>query len=417
MYEDHIDDDAEIICLHSLTSRQAKAVSEPIERGLSYTTLVEARKLVKDGVAAPNDFWCFGGHCCWYPGQLEKEMGPARGEWFAASLDATSIWSELRQQAQSGTTAGLDMWELLIDRIDKHDEAISHIPSGQLRFYDRILQAWVNTNLVLRSPDETILAQNITSAGSSPLEPGTLVRARMKAKGLACPPFLLSEQDFHRSIILVLSDSDESTVGVHLNLPLSGVIQVTETITMPIRYGGPVDPGNESEDDEDSFVWIHRSPELIKAKEGTPLGTSGFWSIEEDDAVEALQSGDGSPDDIMVFSGICIWEKGEDLGVIGGGLREQVDAMETMEIVPPNKADTIWRLLNGQEVLTKETLDTNLKIAISAWEAAGDDGDQDDSTHESSTNQDDISLADAALRAWAAVSLLDEPTTTLIELK
>ena len=408
MYENHIDDDEEIMCVHSLTSRQARDVSEPIERGLSHTTLVHARALVKESIASPSDFWCFGGHCKWFPGQLEQEMGPERGEWFAASLDATSILNEVRQQAQAGATAGLDMWQVLVDRIEKENEATSHIPSGQLRFYDRMLQAWVNTNLVLTA-DESSDA-NITSSSVN-LGPGTVVRATMKAKGSACPPFLLSEQDFHRSLIIVLSDNDTSTVGVHLNLPLSGVVEVSEKITPPIRYGGPIGSGETSDEDE-SFVWIHRSPALQRVGGGTKLGKSGFWSIKEDDAVGALQSGGLSPEDVMVFSGLCVWEKGADLGCMGGGLREQVEAMETMEVVSPNKADKIWNVLNKQEVLTSETLESNLDIAIAAWEAAGD---KDDPMDENTVGNDDVILADTALRAWAAVSLLDEPTTTLIE--
>jgi len=406
MYENHIDDDAEILCIHSLTSPQAQEVSEPIERGLSHTSLVHARALVKEGIATPSDFWCFGGHCKWHPGQLEEEMGPDRAEWYALSLDAKSILEEIRQQAQAGATAGLDMWEVLVDRIEKEKEATSHIPEGQLRFYDRMLQAWVNSNLVLTS-DESLAP--ITSSRFN-LGPGTIVRATMEAKGFACPPFLLSEQDFHRSIILVLSDSTESTVGVHLNLPLSGVIEISEKLRLPIRYGGPTDPEEMNEDE--SFVWIHRSPALQKAGKGKPLGDSGFWVIKEDDAVEALQSGDASPEEVMVFSGNCYWEKGKDLGLIGGGLREQVEALESMEVVSADRAGKIWDVLNRQEVLTSETLETNLDVAIAAWEAAGD---EDDAADLNPVASDDVHLGDAALRAWAAVSLLDAPTTTLIE--
>ena len=409
MYEDNIDDDAEILCLHSLTSPDAKAVSEPLQRGLFHTTLVQARALVKEGTAKPSDFWCFGGHCKWYPGQLEQEMGPERGEWYAVSLDATSILNEIRQQAQAGpSSAGVDMWEVLIDRIEKQKEAVSHIPSGQLRFYDRMLQAWVNTNLVLTSDESVAAANNPMSRAH--FEPGTLLRATMKAKGFACPPFLLSEQDFHRSLVLVLSDSADSTVGVHLNLPLSGIVEVSEKIRLTIRYGGPTDLGDSN--DDGSFVWIHRSPSLQKAGAGKPLGTSGFWTIKEDDAVDALQSGDALPDEVMVFSGVCVWEKDDDMGVVGGGLREQVEATESMQIVSAKKAGTIWKMLSRQEVLTNETLESNLDVAIAAWEAATD---ADDFVDINAVGGDDMQLADAALRAWVAVSLLDEPTTTLVE--
>jgi putative AlgH/UPF0301 family transcriptional regulator len=410
MYENHIDDDSEITCLHSLTSlHQARNVSTLIERGLYFTNLAHARALVKKKLAKPKDFWCFGGHCKWFPGQLEQEMGPERGEWFGVSTDAATIWEQLRQQELAGATAGLDMWELFVDRIDKHEEAISRIPSGQLRFYDRMLQAWVNSNLVLASDEVT---PNITSSKAN-LGPGTIVRARLKGKdGTTCPPFLLSEQDFHRSLVLVLSDDETASIGVHLNLPLSGVVEISDTIRLPIRYGGPTDP--EETDDEEAFVWIHRSRALQKAGEGTPLGKSGFSTIKEDDAVEALHSGKASPDDFMIFSGICIWEKDEDFGLVGGGLAEQVQELESMEVVSSNKAGTIWNLLNRQEVLTSKTLESNIDIAIASWEAASDE-DDNVANEENAAAAEDLLLADAALRAWAAVSLLDEPTTTLIE--
>jgi hypothetical protein len=222
----------------------------------------------------------------------------------------------------------------------------------------------------------------------------------------------LSEQDFHRSLVLVLSDDETASIGVHLNLPLSGVVEISDTIRLPIRYGGPTDP--EETDDEEAFVWIHRSRALQKAGEGTPLGKSGFSTIKEDDAVEALHSGKASPDDFMIFSGICIWEKDEDFGLVGGGLAEQVQELESMEVVSSNKAGTIWNLLNRQEVLTSKTLESNIDIAIASWEAASDE-DDNVANEENAAAAEDLLLADAALRAWAAVSLLDEPTTTLIE--
>ena len=46
-----------------------------------------------------------------------------------------------------------------------------------------------------------------------------------------------------------------------------------------------------------------------------------------------------------------------------------------MEVVSSDKAGTIWNLLNRQEVLTSETLESNIDIAIASWEAAGDEDD------------------------------------------
>jgi len=80
------------------------------------------------------------------------------------------------------------------------------------------------------------------------------------------------------------------------------------------------DMGNDDYDDYDndsSFIWIHQN--IALGMQGpsrggsTQLGSSSLWLIREDDALQSIQSGNLSLKDVMVFSGVCIWEKGRDL--------------------------------------------------------------------------------------------------------
>ena len=69
------------------------------------------------------------------------------------------------------------------------------------------------------------------------------------------------------------------------------------------------------------------------------MGTSDVWLINEDDALKAMQLGALCLKDTMVFSGVCIWEKRPGLGICGGGLREQIDAMHSQ------RASSLYTLL------------------------------------------------------------------------
>ena len=312
--------------------------------------------------------------------------------------------------------------------------------------------------------------KEVTADSSRKIKPGTLVRA-------TTPPsndMLLFEAELIRSLILVLEDTPESTVGIVLNHVMPAAIDVKEgEEPIPLRFGGPIDvPSwryrsyhddnqdeqaddsedeiyegflnyqqsetiddvifddvyNEEEvyDDDSSFIWLHRDTALGANRNGnggSKLGVADIWLINEDDALNAIQSGALSLKDVLVFAGVCIWEKGQDLGECGGGLREQIDVMQSLEVVDQQSQsnddviETVWDILsNQQRILTKEKLDSNVDATIAAWEASTSST-ESDHQQANTDNLSRIQLTDAALKAWIGRSLLDDPLGTLVEVK
>jgi hypothetical protein len=148
---------------------------------------------------------------------------------------------------------------------------------------------------------------------------------------------------------------------------------------------------------------------------GSRLGTSSVWVIKEDDAIAALQSGALRLEDVMAFTGVCIWEKGPDLGQYNGGLREQIDALGSLEVVEAYGHNNcaignVWTILsNQQQALTTDSLDVNIYAAIEAWSSCSAE------YSKVSPGQLRSKLSDAALKAWVAINLLEEPVGTLVE--
>lgn len=168
---------------------------------------------------------------------------------------------------------------------------------------------------------------------------------------------------------------------------------------------GIFDDEEEDYNDDSSFIWIHRNQNFS----GERLGESGLWVVNEDDALLALQSGELLLEDVMIFAGVCIWEKCAGIGQCNGGIREQIDSLGSLEVVNKNNIlmSSVWDILTKkQDILTKDTLDTNIKSAIEAWDACSDN------QAESTKNSSKTKLADAALKAWVAINLLEEPVDT-----
>jgi putative AlgH/UPF0301 family transcriptional regulator len=429
----------------------------------------------------PDDFMTFDGFCSWRPGQLEREMGEDRLEWIVLSVDWQSIWDELQLQREKASQviagnqtdqaheilldAGTAMWRHFLQKIDMPEEqATSRLTAGQLEFYDEMLKVWAEEQLVCDSvnkdddDDDDSFPQTISN---ETIRPGAIVRAKS-------PPtndMLLYDTEFLQSTILVLDETPDCTVGVILNHPMSAAIECKESEDpIPIRYGGPIDietwrdgsyldedyddeeddelyegfmdyQSNEVnfedlafdddfndgdvgfEDDESSFLWIHRSSALGLKKVGSQLGSSKFWLIKEDEALEHIQSGTLQLHELMVFSSVSIWEKGPEMGLYGGGLREQVDALRSMEVVDcggddqqTDAVDAVWQILANQSVLTKESLDKNIDATIKAWGMCS--GRQTVQNHDRAKER----LSRAALTAYLARNFLDDPLNTLVEL-
>jgi len=378
---------------------------------------------------------------------------------------------------ESGTT----MWRIFLSMVNVTEEkATTRLPSKQLDFYDLMLTVWAEENLSTGTNDDDDDDDDTTfylQDSSKRIQPGTLLRG----SGYVSNDSLLFDCEFIKSTVLVLEETEEVSVGILLNHPMgAGVECLEEKDPLPLRYGGPIevpewrhgssfedgdddddeddndemyegfldyqsdassdsimyaeveldldDDYDDDEDEDSPFIWLHRDAALGSRGPskggGTQLGSSDIWIIPENDAISALKSGFLCQEDTMVFSGVCIWEKGDDLGQVGGGLREQVDVMKSFEIVNPMDDDhdvmeLVWDILSEkQDVLVKETFDDNIKATMEAWSVCM----MDKVTSQAAVENDGKliareGLSDAALRAWLGANLLGDPLGTYVEVR
>ena len=507
-----------LLCLHHHPDDRAASdddrsndQTEKLVGRLSITTPAHVGRLCRNNAKTSSrltpgdDVVLFAGFCSWRPGQLEIEMSEDRDEWRVLSVDGRSSWDEVMSQrrkilsssstiaanddgdgadatgSSSGASlrAGTEMWTNFLGMIGMSESAATgRLSPGQVDFYDGMLEVWAedrlnNEEVVDAAPPSSssdILAVGIIDPAGR-IGPGTIARARS-------PPtndMLLYDAEFVRSLILVLEDTRESTVGVILSHPMAAAIEFKDgEDPIPIRYGGPIDvvswkdgsyleeggDGDDDEvddelheeffdyrseginsddeafvdcsdsidddhdddyDDDSSFIWIHRNAEFGCGGGGTRLGTSGLWLVEEDDAIESLKTGILRMEEVMVFSGVSIWEKGPDLGRCNGGLLEQIDSLRSLEVVQScdsrRDADAIgiaWGILTKrQRVLTRDSLDSNIDAAISAWTECC----AETAVGSTVSRRDDARarLSDATLKAWVGANLLGDPLGTVVE--
>ena len=197
-----------------------------------------------------------------------------------------------------------------------------------------------------------------------------------------------------------------------------------ETV-LPLRYGGEYSIKGGNQD----MAWLHCSGTLRDAHIGSPLSAnnpSGVWKCTPEEASSAIAEGSAAPNDFMVVSGLSVWTKGKK--GMSRGMEGEIKA-GNFEIIPKNKLSDVFNALLRQEVLSSETLQTNLDICNEAWnlgadsskvtESSEDDlildgiGDEFDEENDSTvfqSNEKLDALSDKALRNWVATFLLGEPS-------
>mmetsp|Transcript_19595 Transcript_19595/g.28387 ORF Transcript_19595/g.28387 Transcript_19595/m.28387 type:complete len:711 (+) Transcript_19595:123-2255(+) len=431
------DVDPETICLHSLTSDAADEVSEKVIKDIKWTTLNGARKLLKSGEAKASDFWVFCGYAGWGPGQLMGEL--ERESWYMAATDSNTLLKSLAKQdseLSDPRNAGLDIWQTLMDMIDHGDDYKRLKNTPQAEFDDLMLREWARANLCFQKSsgddddkvddsekeekddsgkagdfmDDLIKRASSAAKNVDKVEVGTLVRASSSKDY----PFLLNDQEFHKSIVLVIQDNEMMSVGVILNLPMtSSGNKIPGKI--PCRYGGAY--GIKGQVGKPSF-WLHLNKSLRDAKIGSPVGDinkeDGIWSCTSEQVETALRAGIAKPTDFMVVSGFSVWGKvgrGE-----AGGIRGEIWDGD-FEIVSKDCVRPVWDTLTTQEELTPENMNKNLDIAETAWMASSSSLEDDDEEEEEEDDKrmvynSDVSvksLADDALKCWVGALLLDNP--------
>mmetsp|Transcript_27123 Transcript_27123/g.42151 ORF Transcript_27123/g.42151 Transcript_27123/m.42151 type:complete len:645 (+) Transcript_27123:63-1997(+) len=439
----------EIVCIHSLQKEEVISKSATVMKDIQWTTFDNAKSLVADGYAKPSDFWAFCGYAGWGPNQLAEELD--RKSWYMVATDSNTLLQEMQRQAfdQNVRNAGLDTWTNLMEMIGKEEIASKTFDS----FDDLMLKEWARENLLsdvekssydskIRStfapstqelnhkdPIDKVIEQAQATARGDYLGPGTLVRASSAERS----PFLLSKQEFHKSIILIISDDENLTAGVILNRPATKGVDLhiadkklgtKRIVTIPLRYGGEYTVRGQN-----PLLWLHCNKNLRDSGVGTPMCVSrgGIWSCRPEEVSNCIAEGLAKPEDFMAVSGISVWTKGEK--GLARGIEGEV-RVGNFEIVPQRKSQTVFDMLLSQEVLSETNISSNLQISNEAWaigveeknsqeqesqygnfvlDQNGDEYQEDDSrVFKSKVKLSQLS--DDALKSWIAAFLLGQPS-------
>jgi putative AlgH/UPF0301 family transcriptional regulator len=426
------------------------------------TSFDGAQAIVHAGDAKPSDFWLFCGICGWETSSFYREMHQ-EGLWRIVSSDGGTILEELNRQRceeeelaadevcdvdSDSRNAGIHTWEMLMEMIGRGDEALQSDDS----FGDLMLKEWATGALSFTldekqstssmipdwpqdfdapsSLDESNTdfdvseydpALSMTSPGINLLQKeskpkdnivGTLIRASAASRS----PFLLSDQGYHKSLVLILRDDDESTEGVILNhvtdrsYPL--VLGGDHIIEMPLRYGGPI---QEHVGDMLPLTFLHTNKPLAEAGMGSFV-THGIFRCTEEDVINAISVGLANSDEFMAIQGLSVWAKIKDAGRVEGGVIGDIKEGFFEPVSQISIVSIIWNTLIQQKKLSQSTLEKNISLLNKAWHDARSDKAVSDFNEEDrilvfGSEKDVTRLADEALCQWIQLFLLDGTTS------
>ena len=399
----------EVLCLHSLPNGihdEIDTVSKTVMNDIKYMSFKDARSIVRKGLAKTTDFWVFAGYAGWGPNQLIGEL--ERKSWYMCATDSQTLLKELANQSAltDPRDAGLDTWELLMNLIGRGDTAEES--SGD--FEDLMLKEWARENLLsvdaggnagLRiqpadvtttksllkaEPVDSLIKRTQALIKDETVSAGSLVRAGSNERS----PFLLKNQVYHKSIVLMISDDEAISIGVILNQPSTKGLEmdlidkrtgVKKVIKLPIRFGGMYNIQGQS-----ALMWLHNSSELKESFVGSAVGNrkSGIWQCSQNDATAAIEKGLAKPSDFIIASGLSVWMKG---GMGNIGIQGEVQE-GNFELIPTSRYSEVWKTLQSQkETLTKMNLIPMTRKGQEAWEVGSKVVDDNESTE---VDDDDV---------------------------
>jgi len=454
-------DNPTVMCIHSINTELAISVSDTILPGIYVTSFDSAQSIVQSGDANPADFWLFSGICGWETSTFYNEMHE-EGLWHIVSTDSGTVLEELNMLRceeeeemaidancdvdSDPRNAGLHTWEMLCEKIGLDKEVYGDGSRSDDEFGDLMLHEWATSALSFSiKDDQTTTSSMIIDPASLLMDEndfdledydpasvmsvdmdGTLINVEptqssrgmvgvmVRASSAKRSPYLLDDQGFHKSLILIVHDDEDYSEGVMLNHVTDRLLYLDlggdRSVDLPIRYGGPAYYfEEEGEDDEDSYetptVFLHASDMLKDAGVGEPIGKSRISRCTQEEVIKAVKSGLATADDIMAIQGSSMWtKKGEHSGILGdveSGL---------FELAPRPKVKQVYSTLQSQKLLTEDTLSTNVATSRQAWNAASKD-ESDDLSKKGEiqvfgTDVDVTTLADEANIRWVKVNLL-----------
>ena len=316
-------DHPKFFCLHSFLPN-AQTSSREVMNGIYFTSFQNAQELVRNDLAKSDDFWVFCGFISWENGELNEEIKD--GIWHAISTDSHTVKKGLRI-LNAGDSAdiedsGVRTWSMLMNMLGK-GSLLDSMSKGPTLFDDLMLKVWATRNLVFNEPPKFLrdkLKSGDRSTFKDEIIPGTIIRGSIKNA-----PFLLSDQEYHKSLILIVQNDDVST-GVILNRPSTrsfdmifednrSFFQNEVDICFPLRfggsYGGPIRVDVPGIIDQPMF-FLHMKNELKEKNIGVPVGQNipnGIWKCSVQEVSDTILSGMATAEDFLVIDGICIWSQ------------------------------------------------------------------------------------------------------------
>jgi len=317
----------EINALHSLTSDEAAKVSTRVIKGVSYTSLDDAKALVSAGLAEKDDFWVCVGYSGWAPGQLQNEV-EQRDSLYLASADSGTLLTELLREAKDlpppgdGAVAvdpGIGTWSNLMKVIGRGEDVVKSLNT----FEDRMLEQWVRVHLVPKPKPQT------PATPPSEVKVGTVLSTTVSPQtGLPADRFLIHDQYLHKAILLVIDDASAPNgklSAVILNRATSRTFQfnLPGSPQRLIPFTGMIAIGTD--------LWLHYKPAGL---EGIKMGDSGISLISTPEVAEAIQTGTGTAKDFLLVRGVVQFGRPELAGMLAGG---------EMRCIPPGtELSDLW---------------------------------------------------------------------------
>ena len=121
---------------------------------------------------------------------------------------------------------------------------------------------------------------------------------------LVAEPSICGDQNFHRSVVLIVNSKEESTLGFILNKPLHYKLKdVLDGVryNFQLYFGGPVEP--------DNLFYVHNCPNQIE--NSIPIANGLYWGGDFSTVLQLVNTQAVDQDNIRFFLGYAGWDKGQ----------------------------------------------------------------------------------------------------------